>query len=59
MLIYTDMIHDIDDRKSTIGYVYTLGGTTVSWVSKLQKIIVLSTTDIEYLVATEASKEMI
>ena len=29
------MAGDIDSRKSTIGYDYTLGGTTVSWVSKL------------------------
>ena len=26
---------DVDTRKSTTGYVYTLGGTAVSWVSRL------------------------
>ncbi|XP_068645102.1 secreted RxLR effector protein 161-like [Aristolochia californica] len=31
-------------RKSTTGYIYTLDGTAVSWVSKLQKIVALSTT---------------
>ncbi|RVW63090.1 Retrovirus-related Pol polyprotein from transposon TNT 1-94 [Vitis vinifera] len=30
-------------RKSTIRYVYTLGGTAVNWISKLQKIVTLST----------------
>ena len=53
------MVGAVDGRKSTIGYVYTLEGTTISWVSKLQKIVVLSTTEAEYVVVTEASKEMI
>lgn len=48
-----------DGRKNTIGFFYTLGGTAVSWVSKLQKIIALSTTDVEYVAVTEATKEMI
>ena len=30
-----DMVGDIDRRKSTIRYVYTLGDTVVSWVLKL------------------------
>ncbi|KAE8661431.1 putative WRKY transcription factor 4 [Hibiscus syriacus] len=47
------------NRRSTTGYVYTLGGTTVSWVSQLQKIAALSTTKAEYVVVTEASKEMV
>nr|CAN78213.1 hypothetical protein VITISV_021941 [Vitis vinifera] len=37
------MAGDIDSRKSTIRYVYTLGGTAVNWISKLQKIVTLST----------------
>ena len=54
-----DMAGDVDGRKSTTGYVYTLGGTAVSWVSKLQKIVALSTTEAEYVAVTEASKEMV
>ncbi|KAE8711156.1 Villin-2 [Hibiscus syriacus] len=46
-------------RKSTTGYVYTLGGTAVSWVSQLQKIVALSTTEAEYVAVTEANKEMV
>ncbi|KAE8728570.1 hypothetical protein F3Y22_tig00004205pilonHSYRG00040 [Hibiscus syriacus] len=46
-------------RRSTTGYVYTLGGTAVSWVSQLQKIVALSTTEAEYVIVTEASKEMV
>jgi hypothetical protein len=53
------MAGDKDSRRSTIGYVFTIGGTTVSWISKLQKVVSLSTTEAEYVAATEASKEMI
>ncbi|XP_068639494.1 secreted RxLR effector protein 161-like [Aristolochia californica] len=38
-----DMAEDIDGRKSTTGYAYTLGGTIVSCVSKLHKIVSLYT----------------
>ena len=50
---------EVDHRKSTKGYVFTVGNTIVSWMSQLQKIIALSTTEVEYVVVTEASKEMI
>jgi hypothetical protein len=33
--------------------------TTVSCISKLQKVVALSPIEAEYVVATEASKEMI
>jgi hypothetical protein len=55
----SDMAGDKDSRRSTTGYVFTLGGTTVSWISKLQKVVSLSTTEEEYVATTEASKEMI
>jgi hypothetical protein len=53
------MAGDKESRWSTIGYVFTIGGTIVSWISKLQKVVALSTIEAEYVVATEASKEMI
>jgi hypothetical protein len=55
----SDMAGDKDSMKSTTGYVFTIGGTIVSWISKLQKVVALSTTEAEYVAATEASKEMI
>jgi hypothetical protein len=55
----SDMAGDKDSRRSTTGYVFTIGGTIVSWISKLQKVVALSTTEVEYVAATEASKEMI
>ncbi|KAE8654393.1 hypothetical protein F3Y22_tig00117048pilonHSYRG00173 [Hibiscus syriacus] len=54
-----DLAGNVDIRRSTTGYVYTLGGTAVSWVSQLQKIVALSTTEAEYVTVTEASKEMV
>ena len=53
------MAGDKDSRISTIGYVFTVVGTTISWISKLQKVVVLSTTKEEYVASTEASKDMI
>ena len=49
------MVGDIDNRRSTTRYVFTVGGTTVNWVSKIQSVA-LSTTEAEYVIATEASK---
>ena len=49
------MVGDKDSRRKTIGYVFTVGGTTISWISKLQKVVELSTMQAEYVVATEAS----
>jgi len=31
----SDMASDKDSRRSTIGYVFTVGGTTISWILKL------------------------
>jgi hypothetical protein len=34
-----DMVGDKDSRRSTIGYVFIVGGTIVSRISKLQKVV--------------------
>ena len=38
----SDMAGDKDSKRSTIGYVFTMDGTIVSWISKLQKVVELS-----------------
>ena len=53
------MAGDKDRRRSTTGYVLIVGGTIVSWISKLQKVVALSSTEVEYVATTQASKEMI
>jgi len=40
-----DMEGDRDNMSTTTGYVFIVGGTTVSWVSKLQNNVALSTTE--------------
>eukprot|EP00253_Pinus_taeda_P006198 PITA_06198 len=50
---------DLGKRRSTIGYVFTLAGGAITWMSKLQEIVVLSTTETEYIVASDANKEAI
>jgi hypothetical protein len=55
----SDMAGDKVSRRSTTGYVFTIGGTALSWILKLQKVVALSTIEAEYVAATKASKEMI
>ncbi|GKB97018.1 retrovirus-related pol polyprotein from transposon TNT 1-94 [Tanacetum coccineum] len=50
---------DLDRSKSTTGYVFTLSGGTVSWVSKLQSVVAMSTTEAEYVAVAQASKEAV
>ena len=54
-----DMAGDLDERKSTSGYLFTFSGGAISWQSRLQKCVSLSTTEAEYVAATEAGKEML
>jgi ATP-binding cassette subfamily B (MDR/TAP) protein 1 len=55
----SDMAGDLDSRKSTSGFLYTFAGGAVSWQSRLQKCVALSTTEAEYIAAAEAGKEML
>lgn len=55
----SDYAGDLDKRKSTTGYVFTVVGGAVSWLSKLQTVVALSTTEAEYMEATQACKEVI
>jgi hypothetical protein len=50
---------NIDDRKSITGYVLKLAGAPVSWISKKQKTVALSSTEAEYMSLTEATKQII
>ena len=54
-----DLCGDVDSSKSTSGYIYTIGGTAVSWMSTLQKCVSLSSTNAEYVAIAEAGKQMI
>uniref|UniRef100_A0A3Q7EW66 Reverse transcriptase Ty1/copia-type domain-containing protein n=1 Tax=Solanum lycopersicum TaxID=4081 RepID=A0A3Q7EW66_SOLLC len=54
-----DLSGDVDLRKITSGYIYTIGGTAVSWMSTLQKCVSFSSSEVEYVPIAEAGKEMI
>ncbi|CAI7898327.1 unnamed protein product [Closterium sp. NIES-54] len=48
---------DKQNRTSTGGYVFVFGGAAVSWSSQCIKCAMLSSTESEYVAATEAAKE--
>ena len=47
----SDYAGDIEDKRSTFGYVFMLSGGAVSWSSKKQPIVTLSTTEAEFVAA--------
>ena len=53
LLAFTDSDYagDLEDRKSTSGYVFLLSSGAVSWSSKKQPIVTLSTTEAEFVAA--------
>ena len=53
----SDYASDLDRRRSLSGYIFTLGGSAISWRATLQSTVALSTTEAEYMAATEAVKE--
>jgi hypothetical protein len=48
----SDWAGDLDDRKSTTGFVFFMGNTAFAWSSKKQPIVTLSTCEAEYVAAT-------
>jgi hypothetical protein len=54
-----DYAGDLDDRKSTSGYLFMLGGGAVSWSSKKQPIVTLSTTEAEFVAAASCACQSI
>lgn len=53
----SDWASDEDSRKSTSGYVFTLAGGAISWQSRRQSTIALSSTEAEYIASASAAKE--
>ncbi|KAJ0586508.1 putative RNA-directed DNA polymerase [Helianthus annuus] len=45
----SDYAGNVDDSKSTSGHVFLLGSSPISWQSKKQKVVALSSTEVEYM----------
>ena len=54
-----DWAGDKSDRKSNSGYLFKLGEGTISWLSKKQGSVALSSTEAEYIAAALASQELV
>ena len=54
-----DWAGDLDQRRYTTRYAFNLFGGAVSWMSKKQSLVALSTTKVEYMATTHVSKEEI
>lgn len=48
---------DLDDKRSTIGYVFTLAEQPICWKSSIKSIVTMSTIEAEYMVVYEAAKK--
>jgi hypothetical protein len=54
-----DWARNMDHRRSISGYAFNLFGGAISWMSKRHAIVALSTTEVEFMEATHASKEVV
>ena len=55
----TDWAGDVDTRRSTSGYVFQIGSSTVSWSSKKQATVAKSSTEAEYVALSSATQEAV
>ena len=54
-----DWAGDLNDRKSTSGYISMLSGGAVCWKSRKQTCVALSTAEAEYVALANAAQEVI
>jgi len=48
---------DVDNRRSTTGFVFTINGGPIAWVSRRQLTVATSTAEAEYVAAAMGTKE--
>ena len=52
----SDWAADMDDRRSTTRYCYTLTGACIAWQTRKQHTVALSLTEAEYMALTKTAK---
>jgi len=59
MISYVDTDHAGNHAKRHLitGHIFALNGTTVTWASQRQGVVVLSTCEVEYVAMAEVAKE--
>lgn len=55
----SDWASDALDRKSYTGFCFTMSGSAISWQSRKQKTVSLSSTEAEYTALSEAAREAV
>ena len=55
----SDYVGDLDTRRLTTGYVFTLVGAPMNWKSTLQSTVALSTTEVKYMTLIKGVNEAI
>ena len=55
----SDFDGDKENGVSTFGFLMNLGSTTINWISHKQHVPTDSTTEVEYVAAAQATKEII
>ncbi|CAL2258039.1 unnamed protein product [Prunus armeniaca] len=55
----SDYIGDLDDRRSTTCHVFMMGLGAISWASKKQHVVTLSTTEAEFVSAATSACQAI
>ena len=54
-----DWAGDVNTRRSTSGYVFRYGNSTVTWSSRKQNTVAKSSTEAEYVALSGATQEVI
>ena len=54
-----DWADDVGTRRSTSGYAFLMNNECISWRSKKQRTVALSSTEAKYMASTEATQESV